>query len=181
MKMTLLDIKQVGFKVKLRGYDRREVDSFLDALAEDYEGLLKENNALSVKLADLEIQVLEFKKKESTLNNTLMKAQDLVEDMKGHAQREGHLITKEAELKAEEITKEARERLAGLRREILDLQKQKLLFVEKTRSLIKTVHRVLELEEREGERAESGKEARQDSERDENIRLLKPKEKSPNS
>lgn len=179
MKMTPLDIQQVGFKVRLRGYDRREVDAFLDALAEDYEGLLKENNALKEKLADLEIQVLEFKKKEGTLNSTLMKAQDLVEEMKGHAQREGELIIKEAELKAEETAKAARERLAELRREILDLQKQKLLFIEKSRSLIKTIQRVLDLEEREGEREESGKEGRLDSERDENIRLLKPKEKSP--
>ena len=179
MKMTPLDIQQVGFKVKLRGYDRQEVDAFLDALAEDYEGLLKDNNVLKEKLADLEIQVLEFKKKEGTLNSTLMKAQDLVEEMKGHAQREGELTIKEAELKAEETAKAARERLAELRREILDLQKQKLLFIEKTRSLIKTVHRVLELEEREGEREESGKESRLDIEREENIRLLKPKEKSP--
>ena len=74
MKMTPLDIQQVGFKVKLRGYDRQEVDAFLDTLTQDYEGLLKENNALKEKLADLEIQVLEFKKKEGTLNNTLMKA-----------------------------------------------------------------------------------------------------------
>ncbi len=175
--MTPLDIQQVGFKVRLRGYDRREVDAFLDALAEDYEGLLKENNTLKERLADLEIQVLEFKKKEGTLNNTLMKAQDLVEEMKGHAQREGELIIKEAELKAEETAKAARERLAELRREILDLQKQKLLFMEKTRSLIKTLQRVLDLEEREGEREESGKEGHLDSERDENIRLLKPKEK----
>ena len=179
MKMTPRDIQQVGFKVKLRGYDRREVDAFLDALTEDYEGLVKENSALKEKLADLEIQVLEFKKKEGSLNNTLIKAQDLVEEMKGHAQREGELIVKEAELKAEETAKAARERLAELRREILDLQKHKLLFIEKTRSLIKTLHRVLDLEEREGEREEPGRESRQDSEREENIRLLKPKEKSP--
>ena len=172
MKMTPLDIQQVGFKVKLRGYDRREVDAFLDSLTQDYEALLKENNVFKEKLADLEIQVLEFKKKEATLNNTLMKAQDLVEEMKGHAQREGELIIKEAELKAEETAKVARERLADLRREILDLQKQKLLFIEKSRSLIKIVQRVLDAEEREEEPG-------RDTERDENIRLLKPKEKSP--
>jgi cell division initiation protein len=176
MKMTPLDIQQVGFKVKLRGYDRREVDAFLDALTQDYEGLLKENSAYKEKLADLEVQVLEFKKKEATLNNTLMKAQDLVEDMKGHAQREGELIIKEAELKAEETAKVARERLAELRREILDLQKQKLLFIEKSRSLIKVVQRVLDVEEKEDE---PGRENRLDTERDENIRLLKPKDKSP--
>lgn len=176
MKMTPLDIQQVGFKVKLRGYDRREVDAFLDALTQDYESLLKENNTFKEKTADLEIQILEYKKKEATLNNTLMKAQDLVEEMKGHAQREGELIIKEAELKAEETAKVARERLAELRREILDLQKQKLVFMEKSRSLIKIVQRVLDAEERE---EESNRENRQDNERDENIRLLKPKEKSP--
>src|SRR3990170_3856054 len=103
MKITPLDIQQAGFKVKLRGYDRQEVDAFLDSVTEDYEALIRENNALREKVTETENQLAELRKKEATLNNTLMKAQDLVEEMGRSAQKDAELILKEAELKAEEM------------------------------------------------------------------------------
>ena len=173
MKITPLDIQQAGFKIKLRGYDRQEVDAFLDLVTEDYEAMIRENNALREKVADYESQLIELRKKEATLSGTLMKAQDLVEEMKHNAQKEAELIVKEAELKAEEMTHAAREEMAAIKREVLDLQKQRMLFLEKIRSLIKIFQRTVELEEREEEKG--GRKDKMDDERDDTIRLLKPK------
>ncbi|MBI3609330.1 MAG: DivIVA domain-containing protein [Nitrospirae bacterium] len=173
MKITPLDIQQAGFRIKLRGYDRQEVDSFLDAVTEEYEGLIRENAGLREKAAEYENQLTELRKKEATLNNTLMRAQDLVEQMGRNAQKDADLIQKEAELKAEEMTRMAREEMAAIKREILDLQKQKMLFLEKSRSLIRIFQRVLELEEREEEKG--GSKDKSDEERDDNVRILKPK------
>lgn len=173
MKITPLDIQQAGFKIKLRGYDRQEVDAFLDLVTEDYEAMIRENNALREKVADDENQLIELRKREATLSGTLMKAQDLVEEMKHNAEKEAELIVKEAELKAEEMTRMAREEMAAIKRDVLDLQKQKMLFLEKIRSLIKTFQRVMELEECEEEK--EGRKDKMDDERDDTIRLLKPK------
>ncbi|HEY5594083.1 MAG TPA: DivIVA domain-containing protein [Nitrospiria bacterium] len=173
MKITPLDIQQAGFKVKLRGYDRQEVDAFLDSVTEDYEALIRENNALREKVTEYENQLAELRKKEATLNNTLMKAQDLVEEMGHSAQKDAELVLKEAELKAEEMMRSARDEMAVIKREILDLQKQKVVFLEKIRSLIRIFQRVTELEDREDEK--TGKKDRSDEERDDNVRLLKPK------
>jgi len=173
MKITPLDIQQAGFKIKLRGYDRQEVDSFLDLVTEDYEAMIRENNALREKAADYENQLTELRKREATLSGTLMKAQDLVEEMKHNAQKDAALIVKEAELKAEEMTHAAREEMAAIKRDILDLQKQRMLFLEKIRSLIKIFQRTVELEEREEEKG--GRKDKMDDERDDTIRLLKPK------
>jgi cell division initiation protein len=173
MKITPLDIQQAGFKVKLRGYDQKEVDAFLDSVTEDYEALIRENNTLREKVTEYETQLTELRKKEATLNNTLMKAQDLVEDMGRNAQKDAELVLKGAELKAEEMLHSAREEMASIKREILDLQKQKVVFMEKIRSLIRIFQRVTELEDREDEKA--SKKDRSDDERDDNVRLLKPK------
>ncbi|HUK56705.1 MAG TPA: DivIVA domain-containing protein [Nitrospiria bacterium] len=173
MKITPLDIQQAGFKVRMRGYDRQEVDGFLDAITEDYEALVRENNALREKTAESENQLAELRKKEATLNNTLMKAQDLVEEMKHAAQKDAELIVKEAELKAEGMIHLAREEMIAIKRDILDLQKQRLVFLEKIRSTIKIFQRVVELEDREEDK--NGKKDRTEEERDDNIRLLKPK------
>jgi cell division initiation protein len=173
MKITPLDIQQAGFKVRMRGYDRQEVDSFLDAITEDYEALVRENNSLREKVAESENQLAELRKKEVTLNNTLMRAQDLVEEMKHAAQKDAELVLKEAELKAEGMIHAAREEMAAIKREILELQKQRVLFLEKVRSVIRIFQRVVELEDRDEEKA--GKKDRSEEERDDNVRLLKPK------
>lgn len=177
MKITPLDIQQVGFKVKFRGYDRQEVDSFLDSVMEEYEGLIRENNRLQEKLGDSEGQIAELRKKEATLNSTLMNAQDLVENMKQGAQKDADLVIKEAELKAEGFTHLAREELSSIKRDILDLQKQKMLFLEKIRSMMRVLERLLELEDEEDERDKmnAARKDLRDDDRDDNVRILKPK------
>ncbi|HEY4486055.1 MAG TPA: DivIVA domain-containing protein [Nitrospiria bacterium] len=173
MKITPLDIQQVGFRIKMRGYDRSEVDAFLDSLTEEYEGLVREANALREKVAEYESQEEEIKKKEAALNSTLLKAQGMIEEMKRTAQKEADLIIREADLKAESICVAARDHLAALKRETLDLQKQKIIFMEKFRSLIRTFERIAEAEEREEERG--AKKDRSEEEKDDNVRLIKPK------
>jgi len=173
MKITPLDIQQAGFKVKMRGYDKEEVDTFLDSVTESYEGLIRENNELREKITEQENQLGEMRKKEATLNNTLLRAQELVEGMRTGAQKDADLIIKEAELRAEGILQAARDEIGTIHREILDLQKQKALFLEKSRSLIRIFQRVVEMEDREDEKTVAMERA--DEERDDNVRLLKPK------
>jgi cell division initiation protein len=146
MKITPLDIQQMRFKVVFRGYDRREVDASLDALMSEFEALVRENNELREKTASVEIQLMDLRKKEGTLNATLMKAQELVGDMKANAQKEADLLIKEGELRAEEMSKEAREEAARLRREIRDLRREKMLVIQKIRASLKTFDHVLDLE-----------------------------------
>lgn len=149
MKITPIDIQQVGFGVRFRGYDRKEVDHFLDTLAQDYEVLIKENQEIREKTASLEIQVMELKKKEAMLNSILIGVQKVVDDMKQNAQKEVSLLIKEAELKAEEITKGARDERLRLQNEIEDLRRQKVLFLEKIRSVVRAFEKTLELEEKD--------------------------------
>ena len=147
MRITPLDIQQMRFKVVFRGYDRKEVDASLDTLMTEFESLVRENNDLREKMASTEIQIMDLRKKEGTLNATLMKAQELVADMKVNAQKEADLVMKEAELRAEEMSKEAREEAARLRREIRDLRREKSLVIQKIRASLKTFEHVLDLEE----------------------------------
>ena len=43
MKMTPLDIQQQQFKTRFRGFDVREVDTFLEQTAGAFEALQREN------------------------------------------------------------------------------------------------------------------------------------------
>ena len=147
MKITPIDIQQMVFLVKFRGFDRDEVNRFLEELALTVENLNRENSLLREKLTVTEQQVADLRRTEATLSNTLVSAQTLAEDVKRSAQREADLIVKEAELKASEIIRQARVSLTEMQRGVADLQKQRLMMVERFRSTLRSFERMLEVEE----------------------------------
>jgi cell division initiation protein len=146
MKITPLDIQQMVFRVKFRGYDREEVNRFLEEVAQTVEALNRDNTALRDRLAMTEQQVAELKRTEATLSNTLVSAQSLAEEVKRSAQRDADLIIKEAELKAGELIRQARAELGETQRDLSQLQKQRLLMIERMRATLHTFERMLDVE-----------------------------------
>jgi cell division initiation protein len=149
MKITPLDIQQMVFRSKFRGYDKEEVNRFLEELARTVEELNRDNAILREKIVFLEQQLTELKRTEATLSNTLVSAQTLAEDVKRTAQREAELVMREAELKAGELIRQARVELTDTQRDLSGLQKQRLLMVERLRATLRTFERMLEVEEHE--------------------------------
>jgi cell division initiation protein len=149
MKITPLDIQQMVFRSRFRGYDKDEVNRFLEELAQTVEELNRDNAISREKIVFLEQQLAELKRTEATLSNTLVSAQSLAEDVKRTAQREADLVMKEAELKAGELIRQARAQLTDTQRDLSALQKQRLLMVERLRATLRTFERMLEVEEHE--------------------------------
>ncbi|HMS84838.1 MAG TPA: DivIVA domain-containing protein [Nitrospira sp.] len=146
MKITPIDIQQMVFQVKLRGYDREEVNRFLEEIAQTVEYLNRDNVTLRERIYSLEQQVTELKRTETTLSSTLVSAQSLAEDVKRSAQRDAELIVKEAELKASELFRQARVELGNTQRDLSVLKKQRLLMVERMRATLNTFERMLDVE-----------------------------------
>lgn len=146
MKITPLDIQQMVFQVKLRGYDRDEVNRFLEEVAQTVESLNRDNAGLRERIVLLEQQVAELKRTELTLSNTLVSAQSLADDVRRSAQRDAELVVKEAELKAGELFRQARVELAETQRDLSLLKKQRLLMVERIRATLHTFERMLDVE-----------------------------------
>lgn len=146
MKITPLDIQQMVFRVKFRGYDREEVNRFLEEVAQTVESLNRDHASLRERLAFAEQQVAELKRTETTLSNTLVSAQSLADDLKRSAQRDAELVIKEAELKAGELFRQARVELADTQRDLAMLRKQRLLMVERMRATLHTFERMLDVE-----------------------------------
>jgi cell division initiation protein len=96
MKLTSMDINNKEFKRSLRGYSADEVDEFLDKISEDYELLYRENSTLKEKLTLMNERVEHYSKIESTIQNTLLLAQNAAEQAKLSAQKEADLIIKNA-------------------------------------------------------------------------------------
>lgn len=152
MRITPLDIQQKQFPVKFRGFDEEEVDSFLELIREEMEELLRDNTSMREESKRLEKQLKEYKNIESTLKDTLIATQQMVEDYKNTAKKEAELIIKEAELKAEETIKNAQEKVIKIHEDITDLKGIRRHFKEEIRRLIESHIRMLDFDkEREEE------------------------------
>ena len=147
MKITPLDIQHKVFGTQIRGYNRQQVDQFLEEIAETIETLIRENSVLKEKLSSHEEELVKLKQSESALTNTLLSTQSFVDHLKRGAQRDADLIVKEAELKAEEILAHSRTELVELRRMISDLRRHRALVLEQMRATLSAFHRLIEVEE----------------------------------
>lgn len=107
MKITAMDITNKEFKKGIRGYSIEEVDEFLDNIAEDYETLYKENSSLKEKMVNLTDKIDHYSKMETTIQNTLLLAQNTAEQSKQTAQKEADMIIKSANEAAERILNKA--------------------------------------------------------------------------
>ncbi|MBI6873078.1 DivIVA domain-containing protein [Clostridium aciditolerans] len=107
MKITAMEITNKEFKRTIRGYSPDEVDEFLDKIAEDYENLYKENSTLKEKLSNIEDKIEHYNKMESTIQNTLLLAQNAAEQARENAKKESELIVKNANDTAQRIIDKA--------------------------------------------------------------------------
>jgi cell division initiation protein len=95
-KVTVVDIQHKSFKKILNGYDRAEVDRFLDEIIETLEDESQARAALEAELADLRERISHFKSMEESLHNTLLLAQRTADEVKASAHKEADLIRAEA-------------------------------------------------------------------------------------
>lgn len=105
--MTSMDIMSREFKRNMRGYNMDEVDDFLEKVAEDYEALYKENAILKEKMDVFQDKLDHYSKMESTIQSTLLLAQNAAEQAKQSSQNEAELILKNANDSAKKIIDKA--------------------------------------------------------------------------
>lgn len=149
MKLTPLEIRKQEFKKVMRGYDPEEVEAFLGMVADEMELIITEKNQLNDELIKLRTQLQDYQRVESTLRETLVKAQHTVEESRVNSRREAEIMIHEAELQAEHILKEAREELLNLRHEISLVKTQKESFARRLRHLLQSQIELLEVMEME--------------------------------
>ena len=164
MKITPLDIQQQQFKTRFRGFDIREVDAFLEQMAETVENLQKENQNLGDEVRRLELEIQGYRKREETFKRALLNSQKVLDQMKDNARRSAELLIAEAEVKAEKILNKAHNRLSQLHEDITELKRQRTQIEVQISSIIEAHSRLLEI----------GKEGMKESdEEDAKVKLLK--------
>jgi cell division initiation protein len=122
-KITPVDIQHKTFKKALQGYDRAEVDAFLDEIIETLEDEAHQHAALEAEIADLKERVSHFKAMEESLQNTLVLAQRTADEVKASAHKEADLIREQARMAGER-------EIAGYNDAIVDVRREHQRAVE---------------------------------------------------
>jgi cell division initiation protein len=134
--LTPLDIHNKEFTRGFRGYDEDEVNEFLDQIIKDYEMVIREKKDLKEKVEQLTEKLGHFTNIESTLNKSILVAQETAEEVKGNASKESKLIIKEAEKNADRIINEALQKSRRISMEVEELKKQAKVFRTRLKMLV---------------------------------------------
>ena len=138
MKLTPMDINNKEFKKGLRGYNSDEVDEFLDDVVDNYEEMYKENANLKEKLANLNEKVEHYSKIETTIQNTLILAQNAAEQAKNSAQKEAELMVKNANETAQKVMDKAHGDVIHINDEYEKVKQEFIKFRAKYRNFMNT-------------------------------------------
>ena len=144
MKITPLDIQQQQFRVKFRGFDMVEVDNFLDVVANEFEELLGENNRLKEEGRKKLEKIQELEGAEKELRNVLISAQQICDEIKNNARKEGDLIIEEAKGNARKMMETAQAQAAKVEVEISQLKRQRMEFEVSLKAALDMHSRLLE-------------------------------------
>ncbi len=125
MNLTALDIQRQSFETRFRGYDRDEVRTFLNVVAEEMAALSSENEKLDEEGRRQSSLLAEHHEREQILKNTLVAAQRTSEELKENAKKQAQLLLKESELVADRLIETAQTKAHDIERDILELKQQK--------------------------------------------------------
>ena len=97
------DIQNKEFDVKMRGYDRDEVDDFLDELIKDMATLYKDNTELTSRVKKLNDEMELYRSRQSEIEKSLELTRYQCEEMKKNARIEAKQIIDKAHIDAESV------------------------------------------------------------------------------
>ena len=117
MKLSSLDIRKQQFSRIVRGYDRDEVDAFLDMVSTQWQELVDEMRRAEEKLSEMKVQINHYQKVEEALEETIKGARVSADKKIEIAENSATAILEKAEARAVKITMNAEDDRLKIKRE----------------------------------------------------------------
>lgn len=133
--LTPVDVRRYDFGSAMRGYDRQRVDQFREQLAEELERLTRSNGELEAKVRNFHEQLKHYRERDKAINEALVSAQQLREEVKEQAAREADLMRREAESAAQQMKDDAQRQVAQLQGEIEQLDRVRRAYLAQLRAI----------------------------------------------
>ena len=149
MSLTPLAIGKMRFRRAWRGYDPAEVEEFLTLAGEELARALGESERWQKERERMESRLRQAEEREHELQETLLRAQRVSDEILNNAQREAQLLVKEAEITADRLVQSAIEQAQGVERGIGELRHRRRELQLKLRNTLELYERILEADMQE--------------------------------
>jgi len=151
MTLTPLDVQKARFPQKLRGYDPREVEEFLELVAEELAQRLGETDRLQREVRYYQERLEQGERREHQLQDTLVRAQKVADEITEASEREARVIVREAEIAGDRIVRQATEQATKVEARIDELRIRRRELILKFRNTLDLFDEVVSAEARDEE------------------------------
>lgn len=134
-RVTPNDVRRWDLPNAMRGYDKAAVENFRNQVADEMDRLARANQELETKAKGFHEQLRAFRERDKALNDALVSAQQLRGETREQAEREAHLILREARAEGERILEIARNEIRRLEDDVLALEKARRTYLAQLRIL----------------------------------------------
>ena len=147
MALNSLDVQNKTFNTQMRGYNKHEIEEFLDIIVRDYDEFAQKIKDQERELKALRERVKYFDDMKDSLNKSIVVAQDAADNLRVQAQSEsnsiiaeasqkGQLIIEAAKKEAGTILNQASDDARRLVRDTDDLKRKMRLYHQRMTSII---------------------------------------------
>lgn len=138
MDLSPNDIRNYDFHNQMRGYDKAEVDGFINQVATALDEVKQQNLKLSIELESLRSQLSGLKQFEDTIKNAAIDARRNADLTMANAKQEGEMLIIKAKQEAESIVVNRTKEISEIETRITRLGLTKKSYLSKIRSLIQS-------------------------------------------
>jgi DivIVA domain-containing protein len=134
--LTPLDVRRYEFGKSMRGFDPDRVNQFREQVAEELERLSRVNQELEAKARGFHEQLRAFRERDKAINEALVSAQQLRNEIREQAEKEAQLILREARADADRLLDEARGEIRRMEEQIAALDRGRRAYLGQLRLMI---------------------------------------------
>jgi DivIVA domain-containing protein len=133
--LTPLDVRRYDFGKAMRGYDPKRVEQFREQVAEELERLTRAVVDLDTKAKGFHEQLRAFRERDKALNDALVSAQQLRNEIRESSEREASLIVREARAAGEEQLEAARSEVRRIEGRLQELERARRAHLAQLRQM----------------------------------------------
>lgn len=133
--LTPLDVRRYDFGKAMRGYDPKRVEQFREQVADELERLTRAVVDLDTKAKGFHEQLRAFRERDKALNDALVSAQQLRNEIRESSEREAQLIVREARAAGEDQLEQVRAEVRKLEGHLHELDRARRAHLAQLRQM----------------------------------------------
>lgn len=132
-----------NFSYEENGYNKKEVNNFIDNVINNVENLIKKCNEYEKKISILTSELNSYKSKEKELGESLIRATEISHTIRENALKERESLLSSINLERETIIKDAYQKLQDIELKRLNIVQNIQIYKEKLKFILKEQEKYL--------------------------------------